>query len=699
MSFKDIALPLAARGIPVIPLGSNSKKAYLKDWQNLASTDPTQIEKWDASAPDSNCGCVAKAVIGGFWFLELDAAGEALRIKNETQKDLPQTLLIRSRAGRGHLYFKQNAASIAMGNITQPQVKGAGFSIRVNNEYVVAPGSIHPATGLPYTIVEDAPMVECPDWLIGWILSQRVAATERTVESGATGPILSGSRNSALASIAGKFRAAGMSDEGIREELHRINEERCDPPLPEDEVDSISRSIARYAQGDPNPQVLFGGLPGGLARVPVVDGSSAPADEPGTHEGIGPDLEEPEPVFSIPHPVFPEWVMWGTSVYEGMVKPWCAVNTRYPEYMFLPAMAILLNYVGLRVRIAFNHFIPALHMVLIGRKGAVIKSSSVETAMEYFKGVGMADEAKSNGTADGRVLIWTAGSPEGLGLDMERKGCKNALLFYDELRGLVAKANIENSTMIDALLKTYESGKYSNVVTGRKNTFSFEPKSYCLSFIACTTDKSFRKQWSTLGGEASGLNDRFFFLYQPPVLITPPLLKTDVNTQAAALITRKLVDKAVDREVYEFDAIYKKQLQDASGAYSNRQIHRAERFALYFAIDLGRDEIDGDCVERALALIEYEQAVKKFLRIGQSDAENPEARTQGEIRFQLQQNNGTMLWNDLFKRIGQRIGTSAWEKALNGLRASGEIRITGTGVKGSPKVVTMLHQFDFEDED
>ena len=106
MSFKDIALPLAARGIPVIPLGSNSKKAYLKDWQNLASTDPTQIEKWDASAPDGNCGCVAKAVIGGFWFLELDAAGEALRIKNETQKDLPQTLLIRSRAGRGHLAIR-----------------------------------------------------------------------------------------------------------------------------------------------------------------------------------------------------------------------------------------------------------------------------------------------------------------------------------------------------------------------------------------------------------------------------------------------------------------------------------------------------------------------------------------------------------------------------------------------------------------
>ena len=576
MSFKDIALPLIARGIPVIPLGANSKKAFLKDWQNLASTDSTQIEKWDASSPDGNCGCVAKAEIGGFWFLELDAAGEALRIKNESQKELPRTLLIRSRPGRGHLYFKQNAASIAMGNITQPQVKGAGFSVRVNNEYVVAPGSIHPATGLPYTIVEDAPIVECPDWLIEWILSQRVATTGRPVETSDAQSIISGSRNSTLASIAGKFRAAGMSYEGILDELHRINEDRCDPPLPQDEIETIARSIARYAQGDPTPQVLFGGKPGGLlpSTIQMVY-DSATSDIARVEE------ETPEPVVSIPHPVFPKWVMEGTSVYEGLVKPWCDTNTRYAEYMFMPAMAIMLNYVGLRVRVELNHFVPALHMVLIGRKGEVIKSSCAETAMDYFKGVGMADEAKSTGTADGRMLIWTAGSPEGLGLDMDRKGCRNALLYYDELRRLVAKAGIENSGMIDALLTTYESGKYSNVVTNRKNTFSFDPKSYCLSFIACTTDKSFRKQWSMLGGEASGLNDRFFFLYQPPVLISPRKRKTDVLTAEAALVTRKIVDKAIQKGVYKFDEV-DQQLDIAGNVYSNRQIHRAERFALVF---------------------------------------------------------------------------------------------------------------------
>ena len=409
------------------------------------------------------------------------------------------------------------------------------------------------------------------------------------------------------------------------------------------------------------------------------------------------EAEEPPEIAAFPYPVFPAWCMRNTSIYEGMVKPWCDINSRYPEFMFMPAMAILLNFIGVRVRIDMNHFIPSLHMVLIGRKGQVIKSSCAETAMEYFKGVGMADDAKTTGTAEGRVLIWTAGSPEGLGIDMERKNCKNALLFYDELRRLVAKAGIENSGMIDALLTTYESGKYSNVVTNKKNSFSFDPKSYCMSFIACTTDKSFRKQWSMLGGEASGLNDRFFFLYQPKVLM-PVTKKRDVFTNDAALITRKLVDKAITKGVYKFDES-DKQLDFAFNAYSNRAVHRAERFALYFAIDLDKDEIDGDCIERALALVEYETAVKKYLRINQTDAETREATIQNEIRFQMQQAKGTIGERELYRNIGYRYGFTVWNQALKSMIEAGEVRRSGRGTRSDPKILVLMEQNDYSDED
>ena len=85
-------------------------------------------------------------------------------------------------------------------------------------------------------------------------------------------------------------------------------------------------------------------------------------------------------------------------------------------------------------------------MVAIGQKGRVLKSSSINSVMEYMKVVGIAKEAgKAN--AEGHTLIFQAGSTEGLGMQMMKTNCKNAILFYDELSTLTSKAGIEGSSM------------------------------------------------------------------------------------------------------------------------------------------------------------------------------------------------------------------------------------------------------------
>lgn len=56
-----------------------------------------------------------------------------------------------------------------------------------------------------------------------------------------------GARNLRLTREAGRLRAAGVSLEGLEAELVRRNPEVCDPPLDEDEVREIARSIANYA--------------------------------------------------------------------------------------------------------------------------------------------------------------------------------------------------------------------------------------------------------------------------------------------------------------------------------------------------------------------------------------------------------------------------------------------------------------------
>ena len=55
-----------------------------------------------------------------------------------------------------------------------------------------------------------------------------------------------GSRNQSLASLAGQHRMAGYTPEQCLEHLRMLNKQICDPPLPDDEILTIVKSISRY---------------------------------------------------------------------------------------------------------------------------------------------------------------------------------------------------------------------------------------------------------------------------------------------------------------------------------------------------------------------------------------------------------------------------------------------------------------------
>ena len=690
MNFLERAQATVAQGAPVIRLRPRTKIAMDSDWPSLATTNPETLTKWNAESPEANCAAVAKAQIGGVWFFEIDDPSVPGRIEAETGQKIPLTYRVRSRPGRGHYYWKQSAESIAMGNVAQGYVKNGDFSVRVDNEYVVAAESLHPISGEPYEVVCTAPMIEAPIWLIEWIKSQRIERKKTAVVDNGE-PIPDGQRNTVLASIAGKLRNAGLDREAIETALLKINEERCVPPKPVEEVRTIAWSISRYPVGK-DDTVLIGGKPVGSAPAKTAYGTTsaqvlAPLvdDEP---------FEKPDLILP-PYPVFPKWVMAGTSIYEGLVKPFCDQNSRYEEYMFMPAMALMLNYVANKVRVEQKQLIPSLFMVLIGRKGKIIKSGSVESAIEYFKYAGMADHGNTAmENANGRALVWEIGSPEGLGIEMSRLKCKNAILFYDELSTLTNKAGIDGSTLTSRLLTLYESGKFQNLIKSKKESFSFDPGTYCVSLIACCTDKNFLNHWSKLSGRSSGLDDRFFFLYQPSEFkeLSPQIY---VPTQEGALHTRKLVDAAIAQGTFKIENSSPLQQAMAEGV-ENREEVRAEKFALYFAIDLGIDEINLDCIERALALVKYEKTVKKYLDT--YEASTKEGSVQMELRILLKRNQGEMLLRDVERQMHpERHGTTLWNQAYKGLVINRIIKQMGTGKKGDPIRVILLQ--DIEEED
>ena len=683
MNFLERAQATAARGVPVIRLRPKTKIALDGGWPELATADMDTISKWASETPEANCGAVAKAELGEVWFLEIDDPSIPTRIESETGQKIPRTYRVRSRVGRGHYYWRQTPESIALGNVAQGYVKNGDFSVRVDNEYVVAAGSLHPNTGLPYEVVSDTDIVEAPHWLIEWIKSQKLEQ-KKVVAQDDTDIIPDGKRNDTLARLAGKLRNAGLDHEGIEAHLHKVNAARCVPPMTDEEIQTIAGSISRYAVGK-DDTVLIGGVPVGTAPVKTAYGV-----QPAQLEAE--PIERPE-LLLPPYPTFPSWVMAGTSIYEGLVKPFCEVNCRQEEFLFLPAMVLLLSYVATKVNVQGKALIPSLFLVCIGKRGEMMKSACINSAVEYFQymgAVGHATDSMSN--AEGKALIWEVGSPEGLGKEMSRLKCKNAILLYDELATLTNKAGIDGSTLTSRLCTIYESQKFQNTVKSHKDSFSFEPGTYAISLMACSTDKNFLSNWAKLSGKTTGLDDRFFFLYQPKEFKERSPY-THVYTQVAAQVTRKLIEKAILQGVYKFEATSPL----SRAGYDTREEHRVEKFALGFAIDLGLDEIDLECIERGFALVDYEKAVKKWLQT--YEATTKEGALQMEIKTHLARApKGEMEERDL-KRIchADRHGTTAWGYAFKGLLNNGHIVVQGTGKRNDPRIVILLEPVEADE--
>ena len=679
--FKDIAEPLIARNVPVIPLRPKTKIAFLNNWRDAATTDHVKIDEWDQEYADANGACVAFAKPDGIWFFEIDRQDFLQTLELQTGHKMPDTFTVRSSPGRGHFYFKQTPESIAMGNAQAKDDKGELWSARVDNRYVVAPGSFHPTSGKRYETLRDVEIVPGPNWLVNWCLSQRKAEEQKSpVTASVDGPkIPRGAHDTTLTRIAGKLRQDGLEEHSICDALIEVCLNRCENYGPDyqDMCKKIAKSVARYPISEP-VRVLFGGVPLGQQAV------------------VMPQVIVPDAIKAMPYPVFPRWVMKGTSLYEGLVKPVCDVNSRYPEFMFMPAVTLMLNYLSGKVRIEYKNHSPSFYLVSIGRKGRVIKSSSVKDAVEYLTYAGIVSDAgPTSRTADGRSFIFTAGSPEGLGLEMTRTNCRNAVLFYDELSSLTSKAGIEGSSLVPNLLLMYESAKFANVVKSRRDQYNFEPGTYCTSLIACTTDKNFLQHWSKMAGNSSGLDERFFFLYQPEILAD---LKpyTYIDTKEAAVETKKRIDKAVRQGLYSIDD--QTPLEKRINKLGNRTEIRAEKLGLYFAIDLGLDSIDEGCIDRALAICDYELAVKRYLKI--FEATTSEGRLQNEIIQVLQRSAGVIQKRELERIVHpMKYGTPLYNRCYVGLLQGGYIAEQGTGVKGDPQMIILIRNIEDEDED
>jgi hypothetical protein len=227
-------------------------KAPWGPWKEFQTRRPTESElrqRWRDN-PFLNVG-VALGPISRLIRVDVDGGQGEQFLHELSRGDLPDTLEMQSGGGgRGLLYCIPEGVTVRPTHQHGDKVH-EGLSLLGEGAQTVLPPSRH-VSGRRYAWtpghgLDDLKPAPAPDWLVK-LMSKEKATGPKPSPIGNT--IGDGNRNLTLTSLAGTMRRRGMSQEAILAALQVVNEQQCDPPLSESEVEKIAASVARY---DPAP--------------------------------------------------------------------------------------------------------------------------------------------------------------------------------------------------------------------------------------------------------------------------------------------------------------------------------------------------------------------------------------------------------------------------------------------------------------
>jgi hypothetical protein len=167
-------------GLRVFPLQPGTKIPMTAHGVKDATDDPLVIKDWWTGTPDAGIGLAARAEqVGDACFLEFDQRPWLAAWAKELGQDKPVTRLHKSGGKESpHYIFRHTEKSLALGNCDGAKDGHEWFSFRAANRYIVAPPSIHPDSGNPYTVELDVEPVSIPDWLVDAIAAKGIRERE-----------------------------------------------------------------------------------------------------------------------------------------------------------------------------------------------------------------------------------------------------------------------------------------------------------------------------------------------------------------------------------------------------------------------------------------------------------------------------------------------------------------------------------------
>ena len=238
-------LPLARAGWRLFPIAARQKTPAVSDWPNVATNDEARLREWQDAFPSCGWACATGAG-SGVWILDIDGEtgnawfAEQTRLRGESWA---QTRKVKTNRGF-HLYYRWPGDGVNLRNSASKIAPG--IDTRGQNGFAIVPPSVHP-TGTAYSWLGPPTLapISAPQWLLTLATNASKLDASPAIDDG-SGTIPQGQRNEILTSIAGAARRRGTSREGIEAAL-LVENQRCSPPLPTDEVKRIAASVASYA--------------------------------------------------------------------------------------------------------------------------------------------------------------------------------------------------------------------------------------------------------------------------------------------------------------------------------------------------------------------------------------------------------------------------------------------------------------------
>ena len=151
----DWALAYAAVGIKVIPIKPNSKHPRIPKWQEVATTDNTQITDW-FNGTEQGIGLALGPQPNGdnLFAIDIDTHGangyDTLRQLVAEHGQLPITWTQHTGGGGQHLIYRAPAGIDIRNQQALGNRLGDGIDIRGRGGQIVAAPSVHPETGNQY---------------------------------------------------------------------------------------------------------------------------------------------------------------------------------------------------------------------------------------------------------------------------------------------------------------------------------------------------------------------------------------------------------------------------------------------------------------------------------------------------------------------------------------------------------------------